>query len=104
MEAMRKAAGLPITILVWVLIGYGFLGYLLPQPLQAERQPLPTVVMYVYADSNGSSGPCPDGVGTLVLAFIMLGKLMEVTGATSSSPTLRSRAWGTGAAVRPRSR
>jgi TRAP transporter 4TM/12TM fusion protein len=82
MEAMRKAAGLPITILVWVLIGYGFLGYLLPQPLQAERQPLPTVVMYVYADSNGIPGLVLTVVGTLVLAFIMLGKLMEVTGAT----------------------
>ena len=37
MEALRKAAGLPITILVWILIVYGFFGYLLPQPFEAEQ-------------------------------------------------------------------
>lgn len=81
MEAMRKAAGLPITILVWVLIGYGFFGYLLPPPFQAERLGAPGLVMYVYADTNGIPGLVMTVVGTLVLAFIILGRLMEVTGA-----------------------
>ena len=81
MEALRKAAGLPITILVWVLILYGFFGYLLPSPLQAERIAAPSFLMYVYADTNGIPGLVMQVVGTLVLAFVILGRLMEVTGA-----------------------
>jgi len=81
MEAMRKAAGLPITILVWILIGYAFFGYLLPPPFQAERFSPPTLIMYLYADTNGIPGQVMTIVGTLVLAFIVLGRLMEVSGA-----------------------
>lgn len=82
MEGMRKAAGLPITILVWCLIAYGFLGFLLPPPFQAEQLSAPSFVMYVYADTNGIPGRVMTIVGTLVLAFIVLGCLMERSGAT----------------------
>ena len=81
MEALRKSAGLPITILVWVLIAYGFFGYLLPLPVQAEQIPAPSFIMYVYADTNGIPGLVMTVVGTLVLAFVILGRLMNVTGA-----------------------
>ena len=81
MEGMRKAAGLPITILVWVLIGYGFFGYLLAPPFQAEQLSAQSLIMYVYADTNGIPGLVMTVVGTLVLAFIVLGRLMEVSGA-----------------------
>ena len=82
MEAMRKAAGLPITVLVWCLIGYAFLGYLLPPPFQAEQLSAPSFVMYVYADTSGVPGQVMTIVGTLVLAFIIMGRLMEASGAT----------------------
>lgn len=81
MEAMRKTAGLGITVLVWLLIGYGFFGYLLPPPFQAEQLSAPTLVMYLYADTNGVPGQIMTIVGTLVLAFIVLGALMELSGA-----------------------
>lgn len=81
-EGMRKTAGLPITILVWVLIAYGFLGYLLPPPFQADRLGVPGLVMYVYADTNGVPGLVMTVIGTLVLGFVVLGRLMEVSGAT----------------------
>ena len=82
MEAMRKAAGLPITVLVWLLIAYGLFGYLLPPPIQSEQLPAPAFVMYVYADTNGIPGLVMTVVGTLVLAFVVLGRLMQVSGAT----------------------
>ena len=82
MEALRKSAGLPITILVWVLIAYGFFGYLMPQPFEAEQLQTPRLIMYLYADTNGVPGQVLSVVGRLVLAFIILGKLMQVTGAT----------------------
>jgi TRAP transporter 4TM/12TM fusion protein len=81
MEAMRKTAGLPITILVWTLIAYGFFGYLLPGVLQAERIGAPSFIMYVYADTNGIPGQVMEVIGTLVLAFVVLGRFMELTGA-----------------------
>ncbi len=81
MEGMRKAAGLPITILVWILLAYGFFGFLLPGVLQAERTAPSSFIMYVYADTNGIPGIVMEVVGTLVLAFVILGRLMETTGA-----------------------
>src|SRR5690606_27433076 len=56
MEAMRKTAGLAIAILVWVLIAYSLFGYVLPGPFGADRLPPPSIVMYVYSDTNGVPG------------------------------------------------
>jgi TRAP transporter 4TM/12TM fusion protein len=81
MEGMRKVAGLPITILVWVLIAYGLFGYLLPPPFQAEALAVNDLSMYLYADTNGVPGTVMVVVGTLVLGFIVLGRVMEVSGA-----------------------
>ena len=81
MEALRKSAGLAITILVWILIAYALFGYVLPPPFQAERLTTSAFVMYVYADTNGVPGLVLTVIGTLVLAFIVLGRLMEITGA-----------------------
>jgi TRAP transporter 4TM/12TM fusion protein len=94
MEAMRKSAGLPIAVLVWVLIAYGFFGYLLPPPFQAEQLSTASFVMYVYADTNGVPGQVMEIVGTLVLAFIVLGRLMETTGAIKFFTDLALSAMG----------
>jgi TRAP transporter 4TM/12TM fusion protein len=80
-EALRKSAGLPITILVGVLILYGLFGYTLPVPLQAERLSPESFVMYLYADTNGVPGLVMQVVGTLVLAFVVFGRLMDFSGA-----------------------
>jgi TRAP transporter 4TM/12TM fusion protein len=82
LEAMRKSAGLPITILVWALVAYSLFGYVLPPPLQADRVAAPGLIMYVYSDTNGVPGLVMTVVGTLVLVFVVLGRLMELSGAT----------------------
>ena len=82
MEALRKSSGLPITILVWILIGYGFFGYLIPGPMQANYQSPADFVMYLYADTNAIPGLVLVIIAGMVLAFIVFGKLMEVSGAT----------------------
>ena len=81
-EGMRKIAGLPITILVWLLIGYGFFGHLVPPPFQAATQAPQDFVFYLYADGNAVPGRVLSIVATLVLAFIVLGRVMQVSGAT----------------------
>ena len=94
MEALRKSAGLPITILVWTLIAYGFFGYLMPQPFEAEQLQMPRLIMYLYSDTNGIPGQVLSVIGRLVLAFIVLGKLMEITGATQFFTNLALAAMG----------
>lgn len=81
LEAMRKVAGLPITILVWLLVAYSLFGYLAPQPFRADALRVDELAMYLYADTNGVPGRVMVVVGTLVLAFIVLGRVMEVSGA-----------------------
>ena len=82
MEALRKACGLVITILVWVMIAYAYFGDLLPGVLEAGVFPPTKTILYLYADNNGIPGLVLRVVAELVLAFIILGKLLEVSGAT----------------------
>lgn len=81
-EGMRKVAGLPITLLVLVLIAYGLFGYLVPQPFQAATQSPQDFFFYLYSDGNAVPGRVLTIVATLVLAFIVLGRVMQVSGAT----------------------
>jgi TRAP transporter 4TM/12TM fusion protein len=81
LEGMRKSAGLPITILVWCLVAYALFGGGLPALLQAETQSAGDLAMYLYADTNGVPGSVMIVVGTLVLAFVVLGRVMELSGA-----------------------
>ena len=82
MEAMRKSCGNSITILVWVLICYGLFGHHLPPPIQANYSEPRSLVMYLYTDTNAVLGIVLAIVSTLVLSFMVFGRLMEVSGAT----------------------
>ena len=82
MEALRKASGLPIAILIWVIILYAFFGQYLPGVFEAEPHSATKTILYNYADSNSIPGLVLRVVTTIVLAFIIFGRLMEVSGAT----------------------
>lgn len=82
MEGLRKTTGKVIAGLVWVLIVYAYFGYLLPGVLEAEVFPPTKTVLYLYADSNGVPGIVLRVVTELVLAFIIFGKMLEVSGAS----------------------
>ena len=83
MEALRKSCGLSITILVYVMIGYGLWGHHLPQPIQANYSAPKSLVYYLYTDSNAVVGMILQIVATLVLAFMVFGRMLEVSGATA---------------------
>jgi len=81
MEGIRKAAGGIIAGLVWTMLVYGFFGNYLPGVFEAEVfRPTKTIV-YLYADHNGVPGIVLRIIVELVLAFIIFGKMMEVSGA-----------------------
>ena len=83
MEGLRKAAGKIIAGLVWVLILYAFFGDYMPGALEAAIFPPTKTITYFYADNNGVPGLVLQVVLNLVLAFIIFGKLMEVSGGTA---------------------
>lgn len=94
MEALRKACGLSITLLVWVLIAYGLFGDYIPGPLQAAQSDPRTLAMYLYTDTGAILGLVMSIVATLVLAFVIFGRLMEVSGATTFFTDLAMAAMG----------
>ena len=83
MEGLRKAAGKIIAGLVWVLLLYSFVGDYLPGVLEAAVDPPAETIHYLYYDNNGVPGLVLQVVMNLVLAFIIFGKLMEVSGGTA---------------------
>mgnify|MGYP001162410609 FL=1 len=83
MEGLRKSAGKIIAALVWVLLLYGFVGDYLPGVLEATVDPAAETIHYLYYDNNGVPGLVLQVVLNLVLAFIIFGKLMEVSGGTA---------------------
>ena len=83
LEALRKAGGLPITLLVIAGLVYAFFGHLIPDAtLQATYNPPTKIIIEIYAQT-GVPGLVLKIVGSLVLAFIIFGRLMEVSGATN---------------------
>lgn len=81
MEGIRKAAGGVIAGLVWAMIIYGYFGNYLPGVFEAEVFPPTKTIVYLYADHNGVPGIVLQIIVELVLAFIIFGKMMEVSGA-----------------------
>lgn len=83
LEALRKSAGKVIAGLVWVLIAYAFFGDHLPGVLEGAVFPPTKTILYLYADNNGIPGIVLRVVTELVLAFIIFGKLLQISGATT---------------------
>ena len=81
LEGLRKATGKIIAGLVATIIIYGYFGDYLPGPLEASVFPPTKTVVYLYADHNGIPGLVLQIITELVLAFIVFGKMMEVSGA-----------------------
>lgn len=77
-EALRKSMGLVIAGLVWVVTAYGMFGDIIPGMLQASVFSPTRTVMYLYADSNGVPGLVLTVIVTLVLPFLIFGKMLEI--------------------------
>jgi len=82
-EALRRAAGLTITMLVVLMLAYVFLGEMLPGVLQAESAPPTRTILFLYADSSAILGVILSIIVGLVLPFIIFGKMMELVGGMS---------------------
>src|SRR5690606_9752337 len=81
-EGVRKSCGTAIAVLLVIMFAYALLGFLLPRPLQADDISPQLLVMYLYSDTSAIPGPVLGIIASVVLAFVVFGKLMEVSGAT----------------------
>lgn len=82
MEATRKHCGAAMTGLVWIFLAYGLWGHHLPGLFEATETPPARYVLYLYNDTNAIPGLVLDTGVTLVLGFMIMGKVMEKGGAT----------------------
>lgn len=80
-DAARRSIGWPIVLLASVFILYGLFGAYLPDPLGHRGYSLKRVASQVYLGGGGIFGT-PLGVSaTFVTAVVVLGALLEKTGA-----------------------
>lgn len=82
LEALRRSCGMAISLLVAVIAAYGFFGHWLPGVLEAAYTAPTRLVMYLYTDTNGVPGLVLSVGATVVLAFILFGKVLEASGGT----------------------
>ncbi len=80
LEAVRRATGWALVAIIVVFLLYGLFGNLLPGRLSGRPQRWDMLAGYMAFDSNGILG-LPLGVAaTIVVAFILFGNLLAVTG------------------------
>ncbi|MEO3388650.1 TRAP transporter fused permease subunit [Mesorhizobium sp. CAU 1741] len=80
LEAVRRATGWALVIIIAVFLLYGLLGHLMPGRLQGRSQDWERLAGYMALDSNGILG-LPLGIAaTVVVTFILFGNLLAATG------------------------
>jgi len=80
LEALRRATGWPLVIIIAVFILYGLYGNIVPGRLQGRVQSWEILTGYVALDSNGILGLPMSVAATVVVSFILFGTLLNITG------------------------
>ncbi|MFZ8882125.1 MAG: TRAP transporter permease [Paracoccaceae bacterium] len=83
LEALRRASGWALVIIIFAFFCYALFGDLLPGRLQGRAQNWQLLVGYMAVDSNGILGLPMSVATTIVVAFILFGVLLGITGGTS---------------------
>lgn len=80
LEALRRATGWALVIIISVFILYALFGDALPGRLQGRAQNWQLLSGYMALDSNGILGLPISVAATVVVAFILFGTLLGITG------------------------
>jgi TRAP transporter 4TM/12TM fusion protein len=83
LEALRRATGWALVIIVAVFIVYAMFGDALPGRLAGRAQDWPKLAGYFAFDINGILGIPMAVATTIVVAFIFFGNLLSATGGSS---------------------
>ena len=82
LEALRRACGWALGIIIMASLFYALFGDLFPGRLQGRAQNWQLLAGYMAVDSNGILGLPMSVATTIVVAFIFFGVLLGVTGGT----------------------
>lgn len=80
MEALRRATGWALVIIIGIFLLYGLFGNLVPGRLSGRAQDWQMLAGYMAVDSNGILGIPMAVAATVVIAFILFGTLLGMTG------------------------
>lgn len=80
LEALRRMIGWGITSILLIALAYALFGHLLPSVLQARKNPVDSLAIYLSMDSNGMFGIPLAVSATTVLIFVMFGTLLTRSG------------------------
>ncbi|SDY56267.1 TRAP transporter permease [Citreimonas salinaria] len=80
LEALRRATGWALVIIISVFVLYALFGDLVPGRLQGRPQNWQLLAGYMAFDSNGILGLPISVAATVVVAFIFFGTLLGITG------------------------
>ncbi|MBV0912443.1 TRAP transporter permease [Anianabacter salinae] len=80
LEALRRATGWALVIIISVFILYALFGDVFPGRLQGRPQNWQLLSGYMAFDSNGILGLPMSVASTVVVAFILFGVLLNLTG------------------------
>ncbi len=82
LEALRRASGWALVIIIGVFLLYALFGDLVPGRLQGRPQNWQLLAGYMAVDSNGILGLPISVAATVVITFILFGSLLGATGGT----------------------
>ncbi|MBD3678198.1 MAG: TRAP transporter fused permease subunit [Rhodobacteraceae bacterium] len=80
LEALRRATGWALVIIIVVFLLYALFGDVIPGRLQGRPQNWQLLSGYMAVDSNGMLGLPISVAATVVVAFILFGTLLNLTG------------------------
>src|SRR5690606_13943566 len=80
LEAVRRATGWALVIIIVVFLLYGLFGDIFPGRLAGRPQSWERLSGYMALDSNGILGLPLDIAATVVVTFILFGNLLAATG------------------------
>lgn len=79
-EALRRASGWPLVVIVVAFIAYAMFGDIIPGRFQARAQDWQKLAGYMAYDSNGILGAPLMVASIIVTVFILFGNLLSATG------------------------
>lgn len=93
-EAVRRATGLTLALVVVGLIALSFWGYLLPEPYNSREISPARLAVYLGIDTNAMLGLSLQTGVLVIVPFILLGKLLSVGGGSEFFGSLALSAMG----------
>lgn len=82
-EGVRKTAGKGMAAVIVVSLLYGLLGHHAPGIFEGAQSDPDMLFIYLYSDGSAVLGFILTVAGTLVLGFLILGQIMQSSGATT---------------------